>query len=87
MCIRDSFKPVPEHPRKWTYRTVATSGEMWGLRFRFAAPPTQVATFKRDGRTLKAAGTGKVELRGPRGCRLSLKLPFASRLPNACRAG
>ncbi len=51
------FKPVPERPRCWVYRTVATSGEMWGLRFRFAAPPSTVATFRRSGR--HADGEGK----------------------------
>ena len=35
------FKPVAERPHRWAYRTVATSGEMWGLRFRFAAPPSR----------------------------------------------
>ena len=46
------FKRVQERPRSWTYRTIATSGEMWGLRFRFATPPAAVAEFKRSGRKL-----------------------------------
>jgi hypothetical protein len=76
---------VPERPRGWVYRTVATAGEMWGLRFRFAAPPSTVVQFKRSGRTLSASCTGKVRIRGPRGCELSWKLPFERRLPRACR--
>jgi S-formylglutathione hydrolase FrmB len=79
------FNPVPERPRSWVYRTVAATGEMWGLRFRFAAPPTAVATFTRSGRTLAARGRGSVRVSGPRGCRLSAKLPFQRRLPPACR--
>ncbi len=78
------FKPVPERPRAWVYRTVATSGEMWGLGFRFAAPPTAVATFTRSGQTLKARGRGRVAITAPGGCRLSLQLPFERRLRRAC---
>ena len=80
------FRPVPESPRRWSYRTVATRGEMWGLRFRFATPPSKVAAFKRSGRTLSAKGGGKVAIGGPRGCRLSVRLPFERRLPGACFA-
>jgi hypothetical protein len=78
------FKPVPERPRRWTYRTVARSGEMWGLRFRFAEPPRAVAVFKRAGRVLTATGRGTVRIRAGRGCRLSGALPFRRRLPARC---
>jgi len=79
------FKPVPERPRKWTYRTIATAGETWGLRFRFAEPPSAVAVLKRSGRILTATGRGSVRIRGPRGCGLRGELPFRHRLPRACR--
>ena len=78
------FGPVRERPRSWTYHTVATAGEMWGLRFRFAAPPLEVAEFKRLGRTLSATGTGEVRIRGRRGCRFTSALPFDWRLPRSC---
>jgi S-formylglutathione hydrolase FrmB len=78
------FKPVPERPRSWVYRTVATAGEMWGLRFRFAKPPSVVAKFRRSTRTLAATGQGRVRIRGRRGCRFSAKLPFERPLPRAC---
>jgi glutamate/leucine/phenylalanine/valine dehydrogenase len=39
---------------------------------------------RRSGRTLTAVGRGSVRIRGPRGCRLSGKLPFGRRLPRAC---
>jgi pimeloyl-ACP methyl ester carboxylesterase len=78
------FRPVKERPRGWTYRTVATSGEMWGLRFSFSAPPSTVAEFERSGRTLSAAGTGEVRIRGRRGCALRTALPFERRLPRGC---
>lgn len=79
------FEPVAERPRAWAYRTIATSGEMWGLRYRFAEPPADVVGFERAGRTLTAAGTGKVRIGGPRGCRLTADLPFELSLPRACR--
>jgi len=75
---------VPERPRRWVYRTVAKAGEMWGLRFRFAAPPSTVVEFERSGRTLVAAGSGTVRIRGRRGCRFRVELPFERRLPRAC---
>jgi S-formylglutathione hydrolase FrmB len=78
------FKPVRRRPRSWTYRTVATSGGMWGLRFRFAAPPSAVAEFKRSGRTLSATGSGEVRIRGGRGCRFRSALPFERRLRRSC---
>jgi S-formylglutathione hydrolase FrmB len=79
------FAAVPELPKRWVYRTTATSGEMWGLRFRFARPPVAVAEFTRAGRTLTASGEGEVVISGPRGCRLMLELPAETRLPSACR--
>jgi hypothetical protein len=78
------FRPVTGRPRSWAYRTVATSGEMWWLRFRFAAPPSEVAEFKRSGRTLSATGSGEVRIRGRKGCRFSKMLPFERRLPRSC---
>ena len=78
------FGRVTERPRRWAYRTVATSGEMWGLRFRFAEPPSEVAEFRRSGHTLSATGSGEVRIRGRRGCRFSSALPFERRLPGRC---
>lgn len=79
------FEPVPERPKRWVYRTVATEGEMWGLRYRFAAPPATVARFERAGRTLVAEGGGRVEISGRRGCRFTAELPFTRKLPRACQ--
>jgi hypothetical protein len=78
------FEPVPEAPERWTYRTIATAGEMWGLRFRFDAPPAAVVDFQRTGPTLQATGAGTVAIDGPAGCSLRLVLPFERQLPPAC---
>jgi len=80
------WKPVPKRPREWVYRTVATEGEMWDLRFRFDEPPTVVAEFTRSGRTLAATGQGHVLIHGRPGCWVNAELPFELELPPACRA-
>ena len=78
------FEEVPEDPDRWVYRTIATTGEMWGLGFRFAEPPATVARFERVGALLFAWGTGEVTLTGPAGCQLRFELPLAALLPRAC---
>jgi S-formylglutathione hydrolase FrmB len=80
----DFFGPVPKRPRKWSYRTIATSGEMWGLRFRFKAPPAKPVKFKRAAGKLTGKGRGFVRIRGRGGCRLKAKLPFRRPLPRRC---
>jgi S-formylglutathione hydrolase FrmB len=78
------FGEVEEHPQRWAYRTIATSGEMWGLRFEFAAPPSAVARFERSGSTLSGTGTGDVHLTAAGGCDLHVSLPFHRVLPADC---
>ena len=86
VAVRDwgFFEDVPEDPDRWVYRTIATTGEMWGLRYRFAAPPSSVARFERVGGLLLAWGTGDVTLTGPPGCQLRFELPLVALLPRAC---
>jgi S-formylglutathione hydrolase FrmB len=75
------FRPVAQAPSRWSYRTVARSGDAWGLRFRFMAPPTGVATFTRSGDRLTASGAGRVRIVDARGCAFEATLPFSRRLP------
>ncbi len=63
------------------YETVAKVGEMWGLRFRFSAQPTEVIAFARSSRLLEGEGSGKVTVRTRAGCKLVAKLPFRRKLP------
>ena len=56
---RGLFGRVEESPSRWCYRTVAQRGEMWGLRFLFAAPPDRMIRFARDGGTLRGEGTAR----------------------------
>jgi S-formylglutathione hydrolase FrmB len=78
------FGPVEERPAAWTFETVARSGDMWGLRFRFATEPGTLETFRRSGATLSGSGSGDVTIDTPGGCRLNAILPFSRRLPSGC---
>lgn len=70
------FRPVPESPARWTYRTVAQRGEAWGLRYRFDRPPVELVRFRRDGSTLTATGSGRVRIRAAGMKSLRVTLPF-----------
>ena len=78
------FRRVPASPSSWTYSTVAQRGVLWQFRYAFAKPPGEVATFERSGRRLAGEGSGRVVLRGRRGCTLRLRLPFDRKLPRVC---
>jgi S-formylglutathione hydrolase FrmB len=75
------FAPVAEAPRAWRFSTVQRFSSAWGLRILFPKAPDVVATFERDGNVLKADGSGRVRIRGPRGGRVSRQLPFAVPYP------
>jgi hypothetical protein len=79
----DLFAPVPEAPGEWVYRTVARSGDAWGLRYRFDEPPDEVVTLQRGGERVHAASTGRLELRSAAGCGSTAQLPFDRPLPQA----
>jgi S-formylglutathione hydrolase FrmB len=80
---RGLFEPVAERPSRWAYKTVAQSGEAWGLRFAFARPPEQVVTLTRDGGAIGGEGSGRVTITTPDGCEVVADLPFEARLPAA----
>ena len=75
------FRPVAESPSAWSYATVARTGEMWGLRYRFAAPPEELVTFERAGARLRGRGTGTVSVEYAAGCEVTGSLPFDRALP------
>ena len=79
----DLFAPVPEAPEAWTYKTVAQTGEAWGLRFAFDEPPADVVTLSRAGDRVRGEGRGRVSLRTARGCGFETALPFDRPLPPA----
>jgi hypothetical protein len=76
----DLFESVPDPPESWTYGTVARSGAMWDLRFRFEEPPDRVQRFERRGSVLRGAGAGVVSISGPGGLERRELLPFETAL-------
>jgi S-formylglutathione hydrolase FrmB len=79
------FKPVSDHPSRWTYRTVTQHGEMWGLRFEFIAAPEEVETFRAAEGRLAGGGSGTVTIHNDAGCGFTAELPFDVALPpDAC---
>jgi diacylglycerol O-acyltransferase / trehalose O-mycolyltransferase len=75
------FEPVAESPAHWTYRTVAQTGEAWGLHFAFADPPGVVETLRWDAPVLTGEGRGRVTITTEAGCELSATLPFRRLMP------
>lgn len=81
------FRPVPEQPANWTYRTSASEGQAWDISFNFSPAPTALTTFERTGRTLKATGEGSITIFDGNGCSFSADLPFTRTLPaKPCRS-
>jgi S-formylglutathione hydrolase FrmB len=52
------FKPLLADPASWVNDTVATSGQIWGIGYRFAQPPSQVVQFQQSGGTLSISAAG-----------------------------
>lgn len=70
------FGSVPAGSSHWTFLTVRSTGQAWGLRYRFAQPPTQLEKFQLDGKTLTATGAGRVTIVPDGGRRFTATLPF-----------
>lgn len=68
-----------EVPTAWTYRTISTTGEVWGYRFRFAHPPSLVAELALRNRVLTVQGRGTVKITPPHGRAVTGHAPFALR--------
>lgn len=81
------FRPAPEMPANWTYRTAATGGDAWDIHFEFSPPPTAVTTFKRTGNKLAVTGEGEITIFDGNGCSFSGDLPFTRNLSSKpCRS-
>jgi S-formylglutathione hydrolase FrmB len=52
------FKSVTTHPRNWTNDTVASSGQLWSISYRFAQPPDRVVRFRQSGNSLSVSAAG-----------------------------
>ncbi|HTZ09752.1 MAG TPA: alpha/beta hydrolase-fold protein, partial [Acidimicrobiales bacterium] len=77
------FEPVVAEPVSWTDRTVATTGQLWDLDYRFAAPPTRVVTFHQRGTTLTISAAGSaVTITTGAGCAVHSATPATVHLPD-----
>jgi S-formylglutathione hydrolase FrmB len=77
------FAPVPEAPPAWENHTVATSGRLWDVGYRFSEPPDQVVTFGRTGTTLSISDAGSdVTISTGNGCVIHTSTPAALDLPD-----
>lgn len=52
------FKPVTTDPAKWTNETVASSGKLWSVSYRFARAPDRVVQFRQSGSSLSVSAAG-----------------------------
>jgi hypothetical protein len=76
------FKPVVDRPSEWVNDTVATHGSLWGIGYRFDAPPDRVVRFRRSGDTLEISAAGSpVSLTTVGGCVLHVATPGAVDIP------
>ena len=77
------FKPVVSDPASWTNETVATSGQLWDLDYRFSSPPTQVVRFRQSGATLAISAAGSdVTITTGDGCTIRTSTPATVHLPS-----
>ena len=72
----DFFAPVASSPQNWTYLTVATTGNAWGFRFTFQAPPTVVERLSFAHGVLSGTGSGAVTITTPAGQTFTATVPF-----------
>jgi S-formylglutathione hydrolase FrmB len=77
------FKPVTTDPSTWTNDTVATSGQLWDIGYRFAQPPSRVVQFRRVGSSLSISAAGSsVTLTTSGGCLIQTATPATITVPN-----
>ena len=68
--------PVVTAPQSWTNATVATSGQLWDVGYRFATAPTKVVEFQRSGDQLSISAAGSaVTITTAHGCAITTATP------------
>ncbi len=79
------FAPVITDPQSWTNDTVATSGQLWDVGYRFAAPPTKVVQFSRTLHRLSISDAGSdVTITTSNGCTIRTSTPTTIVLARHC---
>jgi hypothetical protein len=76
------FKPVVSAPTGWVDDTVATSGRLWDIGYRFAQPPNQVVQFRRVNNRLSVGPAGSaVTITTAGGCSIHTGTPATVQIP------
>jgi S-formylglutathione hydrolase FrmB len=76
------FKPVVTDPSSWTNDTVATDGQLWDIRYRFAHPPNAVVRFRREGTMLSISAAGSAAtITTANGCTVETTTPAVITVP------
>jgi S-formylglutathione hydrolase FrmB len=76
------FKPVTTDPSAWTSDTVATSGQLWDIGYRFNRPPNRVVQVQRSGRSLSISTAGSdVTIVTAEGCVIETPTPATIDVP------
>jgi S-formylglutathione hydrolase FrmB len=77
------FKPVVTAPSSWINNTVATTGQLWDIDYRFAQPPDAVVQFRRSGSSLSVSAAGsQVTITTSTGCVITTSTPATIHIPN-----
>jgi S-formylglutathione hydrolase FrmB len=77
------FKPVVTDPQAWVNDTVATTGHLWEVGYRFSEPPTEVVRFRQSGSVLSISAAGSaVTITASRGCVVHTPTPATIMIPN-----
>ncbi len=79
------FKPVVTNPSSWANETVATSGQLWDIGYRFTSPPVHVVQFHQVGGSLSISSAGtSVSITTDSGCVITTVTPAAVQIPTRC---
>ncbi|HEY1829642.1 MAG TPA: alpha/beta hydrolase-fold protein [Acidimicrobiales bacterium] len=79
------FKPLLADPASWVNDTVATSGQIWGIGYRFAQPPSQVVRIQQSGSTLSISAAGSAVTVTTGSCTIATPTPATIDLsPRRC---
>jgi S-formylglutathione hydrolase FrmB len=81
------FKPVVTDPKSWVNDTVARSGQLWDIGYRFAQPPDQLVQLRRSPGLLSVSAAGSaVTITTSRGCVIHTATPASVRIASrGCR--
>jgi S-formylglutathione hydrolase FrmB len=79
------FKPVVADPKSWVNQTVATSGQLWDISYRFDQPPSHLVQFRQSGSSMSISAAGSdVTITTAKGCVIHTRTPATVRISGGC---